>query len=114
MKPGDKVYSFYRYTSDFKIYVVEKIHKNGNFTVEGSKQQYRPDGTRCGDYREVLQLLTDERHTELIAQKEATDRTAAFCRAVDKLHRLNWRVKISQDQLDRTEALVKELCPCPS
>lgn len=77
---------------------IDKVYKNGNFTLEGSKDQWRPwagGAMRTGDtsrfHRQSCVPLTDEVAAE-VASSQALSKAKAVIRAeaerLDKLWRL--------------------------
>jgi len=106
---GDRVYSQTGRAGGYKIYTVTKVHKTGNFVIDGGKQQYRQNGYGCGENYLHVRPLTDEVEARLKATKEAAERHAAFRLLADKLGRMNWTTPISEDQLERMLALAIEL-----
>lgn len=106
---GMQVYNVDGRTAYFTVHTVTKVHKTGNFTIDGGKQQYRQDGSECGTWRTCLEPLTPEKHEELKANRAAKERQYAFRDAADKLGRMGWRQEISEEQLEAILLLVSQL-----
>lgn len=106
---GTQVYSQNTFAGTYRIYEVTKVHKNGNFSIDNGRTQYRPNGQSCGEGHHFVSVLTPEKLEELQAAKAATDRRAAFRIAADKLARVSWKTAISVERLAAIEALTKEM-----
>lgn len=113
---GMKVCIVHYRTESFTVHTVTKVYKTGHFLIDDSKQQYRQDGSSTtGGWRGAhVEILTDERHAELIARRDAAERRMAFGHIVDQMHRRSWRTDVSEDQLERLRVLWEELKPKPS
>lgn len=84
-KPGARVAVNVRCSDDVRESFVEKVHKNGNFTLHGSSQQWRPSGgpsvlsaryhafeTRSGYSRGHLILWDEAADVDITAKIAAT------------------------------------------
>lgn len=97
VKPGAEVITVYARAARGLGYgptsKIDKVHKTGRFTIEGSTEQYRPfkDGARrAGDHYSSTYLipLTDENRAEVERSKLVKAARAFLYEEMDRLNRL--------------------------
>lgn len=101
-------------TNDYNIKTVSKVHKNGNFSIEGSPQQYRPHGDSAnatGDsgWRQRSVWIATE---EIIARFEAAIlRDRLMVRAdiikanIGHIHRAHFSI----EDIEALEAIIERI-----
>lgn len=79
---------------EYRYAVVDKVHKNGNFTLVGSPQQYRPgsDGraieTGDGYHRGIVVILTPEMEHKIAAHIAFSARRKSFSELLRAIERV--------------------------
>lgn len=112
---GSKVIVPLRYgTSHYDIKAVSKVHKNGNFSIEGSPQQYRPHGDSAkatGDtgwrQRSVF-LATEEniaRFDGAILRDRLMVRADIVKAQIEHIHRAHFSI----EDIEALEAIIERI-----
>jgi hypothetical protein len=109
-KPGVRVAVFDRHADTYYENFVDKVYKNGNFTLKGSTQQWRPHNgrrwaTETGNVwnRPALKIWDADTDAEITAKIAAFARGQRFKKIQDRLRRMAPSA-VTNDMLDQIEA----------
>lgn len=114
----------WRAPHSFKRGRVAKVHKNGNFVLEGSPQQWRPyapssyenfwraGATGSGDG--TLWLVNDDTKIKIMEQNQRANRYQRYCKVRNIIDREPFSERVTDEVLDQLEAATSILRPAKS
>jgi hypothetical protein len=105
----------------YRLGIIAKVHKTGNFVLEGSTQQwkpYRPSGyekywnaVSTAQSRGRLRIWNEENHQEIETTIENANRAIRFTTACNALDRIAYSDRVTEEMVQQLEVIVTALKP---
>jgi len=108
----------------FKFGRVAKVHKSGNFVLEGSPQQWRPYAPgsyenfwragATGSGSSVLWIIDDSTRNKIVEQNKKAKRYNRYAKAREVIDREPFSELVTDDVLEKLEAVITAIRPAKS